>query len=58
MQNAEFDNTLGLWKTDLIPLYPLLSKGGNPVSSLWQREVGRDFGAWRNQVFAGLAVSR
>jgi hypothetical protein len=26
---AECDDTLGLWKTDLIPLYPPLSKGGD-----------------------------
>jgi hypothetical protein len=29
MRIAEFGNTLGLWKIDLIPLYPPLSKGGD-----------------------------
>jgi len=29
MRIAEFGNTLGLWKIDLIPLSPPLSKGGD-----------------------------
>jgi hypothetical protein len=33
----------GFERNDLIPIHPPLSKGGKPLSSLWKREVGRDF---------------
>ena len=40
-------------KSPSIPLHPPFSKGENMVSSLWQREAGRDF---QNFIMFGALV--